>query len=132
MSADQDLKQELEAVKQELWKLRGQTVYTYPECQPNKILKIDDDGFQVERTKLTVIPWRSVLNQYVELRKSKKLSNKDQGWNRSNGSFKRAVLLVLSTVKPVSPKPPTIRYEIGGKPVHLRPRQEWPCPKSSL
>ena len=120
--------QQLNAVKRELSKLNGQTVYTIPTHQTNHIEKVcQRRGFYVKRkAEPTWVGWPEVLEKYSLLMDKGEL-RPDQS-KRNNGAFCRAVFVTLSHVELKQHEgPPILRYRPDGLPLRLRARPTWPC-----
>lgn len=113
--------EELAAVKTELSRLKGKTVYTIPRERPNHIVDISPQrGFHVRATSTpNWVRWEEVLGAYAKLRENGQLEP-DQS-KRSRGAFCRAVLVQLTTVEVAQRHgPPTLQYLPTGKPPRLR------------
>ncbi len=106
---------ELQAVRNELSKLKGQIIYTVPQHKPNRVVDIDPKGIwkkALEGDKPPVlVEWTDIFRGYKHLRTKGVADNKTEGQPFGMGSFTMPLLAELTTVEWVPKKVPrTLRY----------------------
>ena len=115
---------EMEDVKRELRKLKGETICTKPQRKANHIIDVDDKGFLVKARTTAYVERPKVLKAYGQLKRSGELDNRGADRPFSyRGAFVMPLLAELSTVEWVSCRPRTLRYIAEGLPVHLKSLQ---------